>query len=545
MSQLGILIKTFFRNQYRKNKGNENAKKNRVGMIIGIVFGFLGFGFFLVLQFWALSVSANMSNLGAQYLSMLFLTIQGFTLVVGSISLGITLFASKDNVFLATLPVKGSTIYFAKLFFVYINELIIAVPIGGIGIVVYSIIASPSFLFVIVAILGVLLAPIISLFAASILMLPVMAVVKNSKRNAKVGNAIKIFTYLIGMGIYFYFISSVSSNFDAIDGNYGVAAMQVKAMGEALFFNFAFANIAFGIDVLKNLLIVFVTYGAGAVLAGLLSDIIFRRGFAISATNSEMKVAKQEFKTTNIIKSLLLRDYRQTMRNSQLFFQIVIGLIMGAFMMVALFGFMYPKMGMQGEELKNMISIMGVLFAVLFSIGVNVVGSSSISRENRTYYMMKIIPVDYKTQIKAKLILAYIFVLIPIILQVICLAIFGLDMINVLIVFISLLILGFGICAMQVRFDLQKPRLNWTTFQEGIKNNSSSFISMVITLLFAILIMGVVNLTRLEFLTNIIETNILRIASASILFIAVTIFSIVEKNKLFKRAEENFLEIEG
>lgn len=494
MNNYWLIYKTIFKQKFRPDKSTKRSKSFKIGM--GFTFGLLGIIFIPLIgfQLFAMASIAIQSGMGAQYLSMVYTMLQGITLFFGTILLVNTLFNSRENEFFATLPVRPQTIYFAKLGYVVTNELVISGVIGTIAIVIYGVMAKMGVLFYILGLLSIIITPLISLLISSILLFPLSYLLSFIRKSTTLSTILAIGAFLLFMVVYMGFFGGLVSNLE----DPSQIVLMIKGMGELIFFNMSMAGIVLvGETFLTDLLIVVGIYAVGFVATYLLSSVVYKRSLSMQSEVAHTKIKKMDYQSTGIVKSLIARDWKCIKRDTSMFFQCGMMVIMPALMIALLFGVMYKGMGMDEQANELLINTMGVFFLVTFTTGANATATSSISRENRNFYLMKIIPVPYELQIKAKVLLAFIMSAIGAVTGGIALIIFGMSLIKGITLILTCVILSYGFSCVQVKFDLDKPKLNWENFNEAIKNSRTSIISMLISMGFSILVMGAMFLPML------------------------------------------------
>lgn len=136
-------------------------------------------------------------------------------------------------------------------------------------------------------------------------------------------------------------------------------------------------------------------------------------------------------------------------------------------------------------------------FAMLTLLGssINICAFTAVSREGKTFVYSKTIPVPYYTQMLAKILLSNIIGGITILLSVISFTIttiaYGIARPFLMILtFVFSLLLEMTLINIGVRRDLKKPKLNWVTPREAVKNNFSSLIPMLVGMLASVLVLG-------------------------------------------------------
>ncbi len=545
MKNYFLLIKTLFRQGYRFDKSNKRAKSNAVGLIVGLGMA----GIVLVpMLFMQLLVMARVSvenNIEQYYLGTVFMAMQIFTLIFGTIMLINTLFFSKDNTFLATIPMKPSTIFFGKLTYVAFNELIYAGSLGMLAMIMLGVVGKFGVLYYVLGFIAVVIAPLLSLLATSILLFPVMKILSYVRRNTTLTTMLNLIMFVGGMAIYILFITKISTSMEG-----GAEAMaeamlpMIKGMG-GIFFNLALGKIVVGIGALTDFGIVVAIYAVGLFVAYILSRYIYKGSLNASVENGDGKIKAVEYQSSSLIKTLIARDLKEIRREPTMMFYMLSQVVMAPLMIFLIFGVMYKEMGLMDDAGSIMLNTIGVMFLVMFGCGTNAMACSSITRENRKYYIMKVIPVPYTIQIRAKVVVAYISGFVATLLSGIALMLSGMNVISCVGATVTSLILCYGFTCWQVRIDVSKPRLNWQTISEGVKNNRASVVPMFVSMAVALVVMAVVQ--AMDIFGGMFENYkiLITLGGFTLLILASSVLTFFLKRGLNRNIDKLFDSIEG
>ena len=118
---------------------------------------------------------------------------------------------------------------------------------------------------------------------------------------------------------------------------------------------------------------------------------------------------------------------------------------------------------------------------------------TSVTREGVSFAYSKTIPVPYRTQALAKIVLSWIIGGVSVVLSVIAMSIsVGVVMGKanawfIVLTLVYLLAYGALFVVMCVHRDLKKPKLNWTTAREAIKGNYATLVPMLLGMLFCVI----------------------------------------------------------
>ena len=142
-----------------------------------------------------------------------------------------------------------------------------------------------------------------------------------------------------------------------------------------------------------------------------------------------------------------------------------------------------------GESLQQMMGslnpaiVMCILAAAIaYMAGMNPALSTAVTREGRGHDFIKALPVPASTLIHAKLIVGFGLVTFGVVAAgvAIMFVVPGFAMETVLAVILCLLFC-FGCSCLALSRDVKKPRLDWVTEQEAVKQNFGVLISMLIS----------------------------------------------------------------
>jgi hypothetical protein len=118
-------------------------------------------------------------------------------------------------------------------------------------------------------------------------------------------------------------------------------------------------------------------------------------------------------KPTSVIKQLIITDFKRTLRDSQLGFQSFAGIIMMPLIVVVLGISMTQATGDEAIDVNHPIfqliaPVVLIVYLSLLGCATNTLGLYPITRENRSFYVLKILPISFKKILFAKVLLATI-----------------------------------------------------------------------------------------------------------------------------------------
>lgn len=490
-----------------------------------------------------------------EFLSMIVGIGSFVVLIFGLIPMLNYLYFSRDTEFFLGLPVKPSTVFLAKLSVVYLTEIIFSTAFLVPILITAGVALSMNAFYYIILLPVVLLSPSVFMTIAALLAIPLMYIVSFFKNKGALTSIVLILIF----GLFFvgyYALTLNMGSFEDVTTNEELLLSLAGALGTVgnvlmpftaatrlmtlspvtLFGEFPIAAAA-----LINLSLFVLSCVVLVTAAGFISAAVYRRGAASTQEGGSAKNAgKIEFKKSgSALSALFKKEWKELVRTPAFAFQSLSGVILCPVLVVSM-----SIMGLGGGDATLGNSIMWftlVAMIMILGIGTNIGAATCMTREGKTFYYSKLLPVDYKTQVKAKLYLYLLVSSIAVIASLILLNIFAFDPINTLFALLFLLPYNYGFTCMCILIDLSRPKLNWVTPQEAVKNNRNAvlptFANMGVG--FVLMILPLVLLTVFPAHLTVISY------SCWGLFIAIGITCAALFHRLLnKNAERYFLRIE-
>lgn len=530
-----IVFKTLFRDANSRTVDAEGKKKIPSGLkalisflplvaLICVMVAFLAVGLKNVGEFSLLVVAI----VAATQLLVMFLSM--FSIVT-------TLYGAKDTPFLNTLPLRPTSVFFAKFAMTYVNALelssAVILPTVLTSAIAFNV-ASKSMFYGFYPLLLVILlvAPILPLFIVSVLSMPVVWLGSYFKGKPTLKSVLVILFYVLLMCAYMVLVYYMNTRGFGQEG--GVEMSQgtlasLSVLANVFYPDKVLVNYCLGIEAGKNFGIsAAITVGMIAVML-LLSALFYKRINSKATENSQSTESKTAtLKQSNVVASIMKRDFTSIMRNSALAMTSFANLLMAPIFIVVMYFITNFKSGADEGMTPFMSEMMGIGFVVMYSMiflaGANMIANMAYTREGKSFFASKTLPINPKDSIKAKLLLSIIVpsvLLVPIML--IALLLYKIDIVSTLLVGIDTLMMITGICSMSILFDMKKGNQHWEQVGE-IKNSSqntyqliSAFASIVPAII--VFVLGIV-LAACE--------DTLGVVIAKVIFWAVaTVFSVV------------------
>lgn len=508
MKKFMSLVRLLFVQQYR-TKPTEGKKKKggtiAVFIILGICFIPILFGIAVVTY-----ELGKLAGCDAGILSVLIFASQTLVFVFGLSSLMVTVFTSKDADKLLFLPMRSSTIFAAKLTVAYINEVITTAVTILFLFLPYGIGASAPFGFYPMLLIALVLIPLFPLLLGCIVAIPLSALIAKVGKNGVLKVILQAVLFVLIMALYIFI--SFELGFISGDTEPSADAAQMilqKIQGIAANMKYVHSDFAlagamtaatFGAFAL-NLLI---ALGENILLLGLvlLMSVPFYRWILTSSLESvggtsRKKANKGDLQVKNkgAIKELIVTDIKRVSRDGQMGFQALMNIVVLP-LMIGLFYVIFTIGGAsEGEEnivgtLRSMplyqIIAPIVIMAYMSMLGItsNVLGNYPISRENKSFYLVKSLPISFNKYLLAKVILATSATLISDFLTCLLVVIlFGVEWYYGIAMLLTMAFLGFGGLCIMTLIDLKNPKLGWANFNQSLKNAKNSWLAMLVGLL--------------------------------------------------------------
>lgn len=569
MNEYLLITGLIFKNAFRSDKlklgagsGSEKAKKIRNAVLLAalLLVGFAPILFGFCYMIYVYSEAMAMSGVHADLYGMLLSVSQVVVLVFGMVSVVSVLYKASDLEFLGQLPVKPSVVFWAKMTYVYVTEAVIAIAM--------IVPATASFvmgvqkagvelpaLFYVLTPIAVFVAPVVPLLFANLLAMPIIFVTKRLKNRTYTGLIVAAVLYIGIMFAYTMVMKKFGNASGDEEGNIVVTDEMIKSIlltSKIFFFNRWLALSMCGAKALD--LLFYVLFLAAMVgVCYLVSSTFFKKNAKNALENSgeggKKTSAAIVLEPENVKKALIKREWKMLVGE----FNFAINTLLSVIMPFVLLGFMTitgASGGMsgigqeEGQELSKGAEMMvsagfALIYGIFCTCGIDYAASIAFSREGKTFYINKYLPLNPEDVIDAKVALADIIGLAGAIVTGVSGAIFlktGFHSVGIIVVS-ALYNLGFN--RLGVLRDLKKPSLGWTNPAEATKKNFYPMVPM-----FYAIGVGVVEMIAAMALTELKSD-----ALAAVIFYAVSIavavpFTLINAKRLKTKGVEYFERIE-
>ena len=380
-------------------------------------------------------------------------------------AVGNSLFGAKDYDMLQAYPIRTSTIVLSKVTVMYISDLLFSIIVGTTALCVYATKFYVSFSFAIITVINLFIVPLMPLALSIVIGTLVNFLASKLKRKNALMNA---FYMLLFVGI-------IALSFSSTD-DLGLLALINK-----LYFLFPLMVGGYQ-SVTTYLLFAFINIASVVVVVYLTCRLysIINTGLKSKGKAKNFAIKKQ--KEQSVLVALFKRENKRLFSlpvyfvNSFFGCIMLVGLGIGALVLSIVLG-----------QIVSSISLVILPFVIpifFFSCCMSPTTYASISLEGNNFWLIKTMPIDYKTLINAKLLVNVIFygssALFSSLLLVIALKLNVLLASLVVLSCVSISLFGgtMGIIA-----NLKLPNLNWTNPQQVVKQGASGFMMMVVAFL--------------------------------------------------------------
>lgn len=494
------------------------------------------------------------------FLSIYFLVLAIFIMFQTILVCTNIFYFSKDIELILPFPIKPVNLLIAKfntlICTLYVSEAIF----GIIPICIYGMLTHSTLLFYIYAVLIFIFFPVFLALVLSIIMMFVMKISKFIKNKETFQT---IITLLLVTSIFIVEYNVINNIFiqnkeiEIVENNFQIADKLIEFNNRIETSNKLFLVINPAVKVLKNsnlqnifeiikiILIDFITFIIFIFIGKktYLKDILKNTSYLIKTSNKGINLYKK-CKKNIIFKAYIKKEFKNLFRNSMVFMQCVYPMIISLITVIIISIILLPKLNevLNNPDIKQLIGNLEFDLSIVYIIlsGIQVLfmispaSLTSISRDGKNAGFMKYIPISYFRQILYKG-LPQIFInsiSVIIIIGILYCAFPSIGIVNVLLVFISSMILNVLNSYSMIIVDLLNPKLEWDSEYEILKQNNNRYFQYAFTVI-VILILVYLN----KVLEGINLNLAIIITSIVFLFILIIEFILIKirENKLMKK----------
>lgn len=512
MKKFITLVKLLFSQQFKANASADNKKRG--GTIVAFVI--LGICFAPMLAGVAITMFALGQLAGADQgiVAMLILFCQSLVLLLGLPSLISGVFMPKDADKLLYLPIKPSTIFLAKLTVAYLNEVITTAVTILFLLLPYGLGANVGVGYYIMLVPALLLIPLLPILIGTIVAMPIAILLSKIGKNGLGKTLVTVLFFVLCMALYMLIMIGLTKlESTSPDGELTTEQLLVLIQGVIdqlsakmvyVHTNYVLAGSLVATDFvgwIVNFLLTLIEFAVLGTLTILVAKPFYHYMIAnqIEGGGSSGKKEKLTYnaKPTSVLKQLIVTDLKRTLRDSQLGFQSFAGIVLMP-LLVIVFGISINTELGEGvyifaDPIYQLIApVACVTYFTLLGCCTNVLGLHPITRENKSFYVLKTLPISFNKILIAKVILSTLLMvvisLLTTIVTVIAMHVAWYYAIGMMIV---LTLVGFGSQCITTHIDLKNPKFGWSNFQQSLKNSKNTWIATIMGFI-AMLVIGLI-----------------------------------------------------
>ena len=564
MKSFLALVKLLFSQQFRATAvGN---KKKRTGVVIAFVV--LG----ICLLPMVISVVVGVFMLGGVVgsnqglVTMLILACQSLVLVLGIPTLITGVFMPRDADKLLYLPVKPITIFSAKLAVAYLNEVITTAVTILLLLVPYGIGAQMGVGYYLMLLPALLLIPLLPILLGSIIAMPVALLLTKVGKDGLGKTLLTVVFFVLFMSAYMALVFGLMGLESTMPNGELTVEQLVAMIQDAVAkvspkmqyihtdYMLAGALVATSLGSwIVNLLVAIAEFALLGVLAILIAKPFYKHMLAsqVEGGGGSGKKTKLTYDTkpTSVIKQLIVTDFKRTLRDSQLGFQSFAGIIMMPLIVVVLGISLTQVPSDEAIDFNHPIfqliaPVALIAYLSLLGCATNTLGLYPITRENRSFYVLKTLPIPFEKILFAKVLLStLLMVLVYLLTTIVAMFVLHIKWYYAIGLMVVLTLLGFGSQCIATRFDLKEPKFGWTSFQQSLKNSKHTWISMLVGFSVLIAVCVIAGPLILTFISTGNQTLVLLMWLA--LIVVSALYAFVSYKVLVNNAQKLFERIEG
>ena len=464
--------------------------------VLGGLFVFMGIGSTLFLG------SAFLDKeLSREFLTIFWSTSQIIVLIFGTIMMLSTLYYSRDNELLSSLPVTPQQIFFAKFFFVYLNELAIStVFVLTIGIT-FGVMAGAGVGFFFGLLAVALLLPLLPLLLSALISIPLIYLLTFFKNKGIWTSILLIVVFVLVFVLYFQFVNVVATTMPSEDNPVITIPDEyvpgIQNAARILLPVYALAGLVLGLpNAWLNLLIVAGSFLVLFALGYLLSLTAFSRGVKAQFEDNKRVVTAgpKEQKQYGAAVSLMRADFKIILRTPLLAFYSLFQIVFCPIIIFLMSGNLSGGADVPDatQQIIGTVMTMTALFLILLISGsTNYTALSAFSREGQNLYQLKALPLTTGQIVSAKTLLARIFTGVAVLVGGVAAAIaFRLAWFDALGMVLFLLVYSDGFTHYLVYLDLKRPKLDWDNIGAALRNDTRVLFGMLISFASVVAVVG-------------------------------------------------------
>ena len=456
-----------------QDKRKQGKRKPAIIMLYLLLFvyafGMLGFILFQLAD--AICPTYHKMGLDWLYFSVTSILAVGAGIFGSIFTIYSSVYQSKDNEQLISMPIRPSYILISKLLGCYIMcilfELLILIPFY----ISYFIHAEITPTIIVTGILNCFLLPLLALTLACILGW-VIAIIA-----AHMPKGIKTIVTLIVSASFFILYMFVVNNSNAASGLFLDNTDGLASLTKYFLYPLYACSQGSSGDIVQYLLFVIISVGVFALVFAVLAKTFISLSTVKKASSSK-KFRKKELSGSSVNGALLKREFVRFKSNANFILNCSMGTL---FMLIAAFMLFWKKDVLASGSDFIPLEYMGALAcaAMAFLSGMNDVTAPSISMEGKAIWVMQTLPVHPKKVLDMKIVMHMILTSIP----ALVLATAGEILIDMtlparIMLPLTAIIIPFFEAVLGLYLNIKMPNLKWTNEAAAVKQGANIMIAV-------------------------------------------------------------------
>lgn len=467
----------------RKNK---NSVVSTIVRIVGILFISASFIILFASNYFGYLKLGTMMDLVEESIAFCMFTSTLFLLFISTTYLEHTYFRGKDVQLWRLLPIDKSSFFLARFFVNYtyslLLNLIVTIPL----IVAIFYYVGFSFYILFTALILFFLLPIIPLLISSLLVVLKIHLTK--------GKNIKIVDFLFNNAPFLagvLYLSRSSSNMIEVAFEGGAADQMVaifnyiSTIGNIPYFNLYGSSF---FSFISLILLVIVAICVFILSLFIISPLFDKCMILITkAKNSDNRVKKNvdnvdEFKSSSIFRSLVKRELYILKSQKGFLSESISEMLIPIILIVV-----WQISGSLGDisqmivQFSSSSHFIAIIFTIVSLFGAMIlISSTSVSREGSLFVLNKILPIDIKMIIRAKIVFHLLFMtVIQVLYLIVFCFIFNIPFYNLSWMIPLFIINSINVSLIGLIIDYSNPKLDWDVGIAAMKRNINGMLGML------------------------------------------------------------------
>ena len=394
------------------------------------------------------------------------------------------IFESDDRNVLIVLPIRPQAIFIAKMVSVYFSQAILAVCVTLPLVIVFAQVTAQSIIFIVISTLASLLIPFISLGIASILCLPFYFIKRFFQSKyilfLVVVTAIAAVLFVGYAKVLSFFENLMVSGDIKFFFSQEVMEFIINLTDKLVPANFL-ARLVFGVEPLKNAIILLIIIAVLGIIGFIVEYLLYNAAVKIRVQNNDGIVfhAKKISRPRTVVSGLISKELGSIIFTPDYAFQYI---SVAAILPVMV----YLCMGLGESLLAQLLHLemnfeIALLLTVLFGSLTNTFCAINISREGRSFYMQKTLPIRYSKMLGVKIGLNFVVTMLSVGISTLVITLQGfIEPMEAVFVFAVGIILGLAQICFATRKDLNHPY--FPTEEDNTVKESNGNVSTIIIL---------------------------------------------------------------